>query len=283
MNTEYNALLVEVDGPIVEIVFNRPEKRNALNFEMVREFEEVLAQAEVDDSVRVVTLRGAGKVFSAGHDLNDVKELAEYAARGIPHPEVDPLGAPQLMRCWYFSKPLIAGVHGFVGPEAMKTIANFDFVIAASGTRFSYEQARVRSSAPGGNPLVFLLPMRVWKKLLLMGGWFDAEQALSFHFVQRVVSEEELAGEVRAWAEQIATIPSADLQIAKEGIHRQYELMGLANMEMVQNRITKRVESDAGSGAAAGDFWDQLGAGGDGLKKALKDRDAAVDSDISKV
>ena len=53
------------------------------------------------------------------------------------------------MRSWYFPKPLIAGVHGFVGPEALKTIATFDFVLAARpGTRFSYEQARVGLPPP---------------------------------------------------------------------------------------------------------------------------------------
>ena len=156
------------------------------------------------------------------------------------------------MRSWYFPKPLIAGVHGFVGPEALKTIATFDFVLAAPGTRFSYEQARVRTSAPGGNPLVFLLPMRVWKKLILMGGWFSAEQALDFDFVQRVVAEPDLRAQVRAWAEHLAVMPSADVQIAKQGIHRQYELMGMLTMEMLHNRLPPP------PAAQAEQFWDQV-------------------------
>jgi enoyl-CoA hydratase/carnithine racemase len=207
MRTSYDTILVNVDGSIDQIVLNRPEKRNAINFAMVHELNAVLAEARFDPSVRVVTVCGAGKVFSAGHDLANVKEVADAAAGGKPHPEVDPPAPPGVMKSWYFPKPLIAGVHGFVGPEALKTIATFDFVIAAHGTRFSYEQARVRTSAPGGNPLVFLLPMRVWKKLVLMGGWFDAEQALGFHFVQRVVDEADLRREVRVWAEHLATMP----------------------------------------------------------------------------
>jgi enoyl-CoA hydratase/carnithine racemase len=276
MRTEYETLKVTVDGPIVEVLLNRPERRNALNFQLVREFNGLLAEAKYDREVRVVTVCGEGKVFSAGHDLNDVKEVAAARERGEPHPEVDPLVPEGPMPSWYFPKPLIAGVHGFVGPEALKTIANFDFVLAAEGTRFSYEQTRIRTSAPGGNPLVFLLPMRVWKKMLMLGGWFDAEQALDFHFVQRVVSEEALRGEVRAWAEQLAAMPSEDIQIAKQGIHRQYELMGMINMDLLHNRLpTGPMEANG--------FWSQVGGAGGELKTALSRRDKDADSVIGRI
>jgi enoyl-CoA hydratase len=277
MRTTYETLELNVDGPIVEVLLNRPGKRNAINFAMVREFENVLAEAKYDRSVHVVTVCGNGKVFSAGHDLADVSEVAAAAARGEPHPDVDPLAPPNLMKSWYFPKPLIAGVHGFVGPEALKTIANFDFVIAAHGTRFSYEQARVRTSAPGGNPLVFLLPMRMWKKLVLMGGWFDADQALDVHFVQRVVDEQDLRAEVRAWAEHLATMPNEDVQIAKQGIHRQYELMGMINIELVQNRLPTGVSNPPDG------FWTQAVGSGAHLTEALRNRDEGVDPTVTKV
>ena len=271
MRTDYETLLVEVDGPIVAVTLNRPEKRNAINFVMAREFDAVLGEAKHAAGVRVVTVCGAGQVFSAGHDLADVKSVADAAAQGRPHPEVDPLAPPSLMKSWYFPKPLIAGVHGFVGPEALKTIANFDFVIAARGTRFSYEQARVRTSAPGGNPLVFLLPMRVWKKLLLMGGWFDAEQALGFHFVQRVVDEADLRTVVRSWAEHAATMPPGDVQVAKQGIHRQYELMGMLAMELAHNRLPPPPISED-------DPWWRAGLG-----EAIVARDQGVDPGVTQV
>jgi enoyl-CoA hydratase/carnithine racemase len=278
MRTDYETLLVKVDGPIVEVLLNRPDRRNAINFQMVREFNSMLADAKGDDSIRVVTVCGEGKVYSAGHDLNDVREVAAAAERGERHPEVDPLIPEGLMPCWYFPKPLIAGVHSFVGPEALKTIANFDFVIAARETRFSYEQSRIRTSAPGGNPLVFLLPMRVWKKLLLLGGWFSAEQALDFHFVQRVVDEADLRAEVRVWAEQLAMMPPADVQVAKQGIHRQYELMGLADIALVQNRLP------SGPLEQGGGFWNQVGDSKQGgLRAAVVSRDTAAGRSISQV
>jgi len=120
--------------------------------------------------------------------------------------------------------------------------------------------------------------MRVWKKLLLLGGWFTAEQALDFHFVQRVVDEAELRAEVRAWAEQLAMMPAADVQVAKQGIHRQYELMGLADMALVQNRLP------SGSLEQGGGFWNHVGeAKHGGVRAAVGSRDTAADPGISRI
>ena len=135
----------------------------------------------------------------------------------------------------------------------------------------------MRTSAPGGNPLVFLLPMRVWKKLILMGGWFTAEQALDFHFVQRVVAEADLrARGARPGPSTWPRMPSGDVQIAKQGIHRQYELMGMLNMEMLHNRLPPLPANQADR------FWDQVDSGGD-VRGALAARDAGVDPTVTRV
>jgi enoyl-CoA hydratase/carnithine racemase len=272
MRTEFETLIVKVDGPICEVILNRPEARNAWNAQMHADYDHALDEAADDASIKVVTLRGAGKIFSAGHDL---KEVAEgYSTIGKPS-GWDPHRSPQLHHSWYFHKPIIAGVHEYCGPIATRTLACVDFVIAADGTRFSFEQTR----RGGGNvvidPLPMMLPLRVWKKLYMMGGWMDADQALSLHFVQRVVPRQELDAEVRRWAEQIALIPTRQVQVAKQGIHRQYELMGLANMALVQNQIT-------GHGSDEDKAWFQ-NVLDKGLKAALKERDSVFDQDIAKI
>jgi enoyl-CoA hydratase/carnithine racemase len=85
------------------------------------------------------------------------------------------------------------------------------------------------------SPLTFMFPMRVYKKLMMMGGWYTAEQALKWDFVQRVVPADQLDAEVRAWAEEIALVPPEQTRAGKLGIHRQYEIRGLVNMALVQN------------------------------------------------
>jgi len=273
MRTEYENLMVDVTEGIVDVVLNRPEKRNALTFQMQTDFDRILAEAMVDDDVKVVMLRGAGKVFSAGQDLHEASE--GYLATGN-FISVDPHAPPSLRRAWYFTKPLLAGVHGYVGPRASMILGNFDFIIAGTGTRFSFEQTRQSARGVGGEPFHMQIPMRVLKKLMMMGGWFDADQALDLHLVQRVVPPEEVAAETRRWAEQLTMIPSEHLQVAKMSIHRMYELMGLVNMAAVQNKIVGH-EPTAENQA----WWVEAAASG--VKNALPSRNQGFDDDIARL
>jgi enoyl-CoA hydratase/carnithine racemase len=264
MSTEPE-ILVEKKAPILYVTFNRPEVRNAITAEMERQIDHILDEAEDDDEVRVVVFRGKGKVFSAGRDFRT------YDPATHRHQEI-----PRLNRAWYFRKPVVVGVHGFVGPVAWRLIACFDFVLAVAGTRFSFEAARSGGDAPGGSPLAFQLPMQVLKKLSLMGGWMDAEQALQFQVVQRLVpTVEELDVELDKWARHLAEMPTEQVQNIKISIHRLYELMGMAQMELVQNRVS-------GHGNSSGDvFYEAVKS--KGLGEALKGRDSKFDPDVARV
>ena len=235
MYDHFQTLSVSRKGPVLEVLLNRPEARNAVTFRMEDEITEMLNLAADDDDVRVVTLRGAGKLFSAGHDL---KEVAQGYVDDAKPSGVDPHRIPALRSMWYFPKPIIAGVHEYVGPIAQDILAHCDCVIAAEGTRFSFEQARMGAGVVYWSPLVFMFPMRVWKKLMMTGGWYTAEQAEKWDFVQRVVPADRVEDEVRAWAEEIALVPPQQTKAAKLGIHRQYELMGLVNMALVGNVVS---------------------------------------------
>jgi len=272
MRTEFETLLVNVDGHICDVTLNRPEVRNAWNAQMHADFDEMLNEASDDEDVWVVTVKGAGEVFSAGHDLKEV--AGGYATVGKPG-GWDPHRSPQLPRAWYFHKPIIAGVHKYVGPVAMHALGTFDFVIAAEDTRFSFEQTRMGGGGNGGTTMPFHFPMRVWKKMYMMGGWLDAQQALDLYFVQRVVKREELDAEVRRWAEEICKVAQRQVRTAKEGIHRQFELMGLANMELVQNR-------NSGHGSKPDMEWFQK-VMDLGLKAALAERDGGFDQNVAKI
>ena len=83
------------------------------------------------------------------------------------------------------------------------------------------------------------LPMRVLKKLMMMGGWFDAERARRFTSSRGWcrLTRSNICSETRRWAEQLTLIPTEHVQVAKMSIHRMYELMGLVNMAAVQNKL----------------------------------------------
>jgi enoyl-CoA hydratase len=182
-----------------------------------------------------VVLRGEGKLFSAGHDLKE-----HFGGRPFHmsvFPNASPSVRPQLPRAWYFRKPLIGALHNYVGPYALAIVACCDFNIAASGTRLSWEIFRGSYPPMEWLPLYLQLPMRVIEKLWLLGGWMDAEQALQFQLVQRVVPEENVVDEAVRWARQAALVPSDRFAIGKDKIRRSIEVLGLNNLPAVLDKI----------------------------------------------
>jgi enoyl-CoA hydratase len=269
--SEFKTILANRRGPVLELVLNRPEVRNAINHQLEVEWNAALDAAEDDDEIRVVTITGNGPHFSAGHDLKEVAGMLsnDHAANAFRR-------VPQLERSWYFKKPLVVGVHGYVGPHANHMIGPADFVVAAADTRFSFEQTRMGGGGAGGTVLAFLVPMRALKKLYMMGGWFDAETALSWQYVQRVVpTADDVRREVASWADQLTKIPARQLATAKEGIHRIYELMGLLDVMGVQNKLS-------GHGSTQDMSWFQT-VQDKGLREALKIRDAQFDQKTAKI
>ncbi|MGE0005816.1 MAG: enoyl-CoA hydratase-related protein [Parvibaculaceae bacterium] len=147
--------------------------------------------------------------------------------------------------------------------------------MAAEKTKFSFEVTRFGSEGNASSILAMQLPMRVLKKLYLMGGWFEAEQALKWDFVQRVVPVDAVSGEVRNWAVEASKIEPTQVRAMKHTLHRIYEILGLVNLEGIGNR---------GSGHGAdGDkeFYAMILE--KGMKAALKHRDSRFDATIARV
>jgi enoyl-CoA hydratase/carnithine racemase len=271
----FNTLSTSLEDGVLELVLNRPEARNAMNHEMERELAIALDRSEIDPEVAAVIVRGEGEIFSAGHDLKEQFGGQPFTEEHFP--EASPSIAPTLPRAWHFRKPLISGVHGYVGPAAIGLVCCSDFIIAATGTRFGCEMFRGAGSRPGMEwlPLYVQLPMRVVEKLFLLGGWMDAEQALQFQFVQRVVPGDDLVKETRRWAEQAALIPSESFGHAKDQIRRAYELLGLAAIPASLSRL--RPPADA----RRMDFGKVLEE--QGLRQAVQVRDEKFDEEVARV
>lgn len=275
----FECLLTRMEGSTLVITLNRPDARNAINSTMERELWEALAAAQQLDAVRAVVLNGAGEMFSAGHDL---KQVAREANGGGP--EVDGewwARQTTMLPSWNFTKPLIAAVHGFVGPYANGILLTADLVIAAHGTKFSFEHARTGVGRPWGpyTLLYFMFPLRVIYKLWALGGWMDVEQAHQLHYVQRVVEREDLDSVALRWAEQCSLIDAEGFAHTKQGMHEMYEAMGLPRMVEIGRR--PMVPPSAEAIERSIEFnrtWKR-----DGAQAALALRDADVDLDFSQV
>lgn len=263
MRDDFNTLRVIEEEGIVQLVLNRPEARNAFSHEMMAELDAALDAAEEDPEVKSVILRGEGKLFSSGHDLKEQLGGKPFHPRTFPH--ASPSVPSRLPRAWYFRKPLIGAIHGYAGPYAIAIVACCDFNIAAHGTRFSCEVFRGSYPYIDWLTLYIQLPMRVIEKLWLLAGWMDAEQALQFQFVQRVVDEGVVLPEAMRWARQAALISSEGFARGKDKIRRSYEAMGLANLTSVLGREPDRA------------------SGGKMDMEAMKALNALFDPEVAKV
>lgn len=275
----FECLLTRMEGSTLVLTLNRPDARNAINWTMEQELWEALAAAQRIDAVRAVVLNGAGEMFSAGHDL---KQVAKEARDGGPKVDGEWWARQTTMLpSWNFTKPFIAAVHGFVGPYANGILLTADLVIAAQGTKFSFEHSRTGVGRPWGPYalMYFMFPPRVIYKLWALGGWMDAEQAQQLHYVQRVVPRGELDSVALRWAKQCSLIDSEGFAHTKKGMHEMYEAMGLLEMVEIGRKPMEPPSAEAiAKSIEFNKTWKHEGA-----KAALALRDADVDLDFSQV
>ncbi|MGE5570727.1 MAG: enoyl-CoA hydratase/isomerase family protein [Rhodospirillales bacterium] len=183
-------LQVSLDGRVLRIELNRPEKRNALSLAMCRELIEVLDRAERDDAIGAVLLTAAGSVFCAGMDLDEALEgsAAEHAR---VHRELFTAGARM-------TTPVVAAVSGPALGGGAGLVANAHIAVAAQGSTFGLTEIRLGMwPFMVHRAMVRAIGERRALELALTGRIFSATEALEWGLVHHVVPAFEL--EDRAW------------------------------------------------------------------------------------
>ncbi len=190
-------LVREDQGGVTHLVINRPDKLNALNVEVFQALRDHLERIRDDDSVRCVILRGAGRCFSAGHDLDDISE-GEDVPSPFWHSET-----LRLMET--LPKPVIAAVHGHCYTGALEVALAADFIIASSNARFGDTHAKWALTPIWG--MSQRLPRRVGiataKRLMFTCEMIRAEEALRVGLCELVYPEESFLEEVAKLAADI--------------------------------------------------------------------------------
>jgi enoyl-CoA hydratase/carnithine racemase len=193
---------------VATITFDRPEKLNAFDDDMVREFADVLRRFDLDGEANVAILRGEGRAFSAGADVmqRQLRTREEYDRHGGP--QGWGADASQLLVRSVNWKPIIAAPHGFAVGLGLALVLESDMVVAEEGTRFQVTETR-RGLA--GSRLWALLNLRAGStfatEFVLTGGFFTAEQALAAGFINRVAKTGEHLAVAHALAREIAENP----------------------------------------------------------------------------
>lgn len=186
----YHALQLAQDRGVASITLNRPEKRNAISFELVNELLQALEEIE-HSTAQVVILTGAGKAFCAGMDLDELKSLL-----GKSHEENlrDSARMAQLFRRLYeFPRATIAAVNGaaIAGGTGLATMC--DFTLAVPEAKFGYTEVRIGFvPAIVSSILVWQVGHKVARDLLLTGRLFDAAEGYRLGLVNEVVAAQQL-------------------------------------------------------------------------------------------
>lgn len=201
-------LLLERDGAIAHIRFNRPQALNAADTALARAFRDACSDIEADRSVRVVVLSGEGRAFMAGGDIAQFRD----DAASIPESLIDPLhdGLQVLTR---MPQPVIASLHGAVAGAGMSIALACDLAIAAEGTRLNFAYTRLATSCDLGGSwhLPRLVGLRRALEIALLCEPIDAAQALQLGLVNRVVADDALASQTQALARRLAAGPPVAL------------------------------------------------------------------------
>jgi len=212
----FETIKYETEGPLAWFTLNRPEKLNAISQPMAAELQLAMDKAQRDDDIRVILVRGEGRAFSAGFDL-------EYDADSNIRQELRN-DFDLIMRFWDSPKPTIAAVHTYCLGGALELAVACDITIAASGCRFGEPEVKF-----GSGIVAMLLPYTIGpkraKEMLLTGNdRISSEQAESWGLVNRVVNPENLVGEARSVAMDIARNDQHAVRITKQALNTTYEI-----------------------------------------------------------
>jgi len=270
----FETLTYVVDGPLARVTLNRPERLNAINRAMPGEIQAAVAEANADDAVRVIILRGAGRAFCAGYDLDwgtRVESESQESARGVWDPvrDLTMMGAnvKAYMSLWDSPKPVIAGIHGYCVGGGTDLVLCADQIVATEDVRFGYPPSRVWGT-PTTALWVYRIGLERAKRLLLTGDAIDGATAAAIGLVGKAVPSDRLDAEVDGLAERMAHLPANQLIMLKLLVNQTYENMGLRTTQIIGTMF-----DGAARHTPEGIAWRDL-AMREGFREAVRRRDA---------
>jgi methylglutaconyl-CoA hydratase len=210
----FETILLESDASVAVLTLNRPEKRNALSFQLIGELMQALEEVERSPA-QVLILTGAGKAFCAGMDLAELRGLVGRSAE--EHLQ-DSMRAAQLFRRLYeFPKPTIAAVNGaaIAGGTGLATMC--DFTLAVPEAKFGYTEVRIGFvPAVVASLLVWQVGHKTARDLLLTGRLFDAAEGRRLGLVNEVVEASNLVQRARELAGALLENSPSSLRATKK-------------------------------------------------------------------
>ena len=234
-------LLVEDVGAVRRLTLNRPKAMNALNGELIEAISGALADAAEDDDVSVLILRGAGRAFSAGYDLNEDAEAGPMDSAAW-HRELR-RSTERMLELFDHPKPILAQVHGYCLAGGADLMLACDLCVSSDDAVFGYVDIRFGSGVVSMF-LPWVVGVRAAKELLFTGeDRIPAAEALRIGLVNRVVPRDHLDEEAMALAEQIAKNEPFVVQTTKRALNRVWEASGFRTAMEANTELDTIIET----------------------------------------
>jgi enoyl-CoA hydratase/carnithine racemase len=219
-------ILYEASDRVAVITLNRPEKANAQTMAMLDDLDAAWRRAAEDEDVRVIVLRGNGRHFSAGHDLNSGMPLPEKITLESIYTIETRRYLEYTLRWRNIPKPTIAAVQGKCIAGGLMLCWPCDLIVAAENAQFSDPVVHLGIGGVEYHGHTWELGPRKAKEILFTGRAITAEEAEKVGMVNRVVPLEELDTATMELARQIAQMPAFGLRQAKRAVNQTLDVQG---------------------------------------------------------
>jgi enoyl-CoA hydratase/carnithine racemase len=216
----YENICFDTEGQLAIVTLNRPNRRNALSLELMRELIDCLGRIGGDSSLRAVVLTAAGKVFCSGHDLGQMvgRDINEYR-------RIFDVCTELMTKVQSIPQPVIAQVQGIATAAGCQLVATCDLAVASDQASFATPGVKIGLFCT--TPMV-ALSRAVGRKralqMLLTGDPINAITAAEWGLINMVVADAELAQAARKLAAQIAAASSLTVALGKQAFYTQVDL-----------------------------------------------------------
>lgn len=204
----------EIEGSVLKITLNRPDKFNSFNREMALELQNALDKAATDKTIRAVYLTGEGKAFCAGQDLSEAMDANGPGIERIVREHYNPI----ILKIRNLDKPVVCGVNGVAAGAGANIALACDVVIAGTSVAFIQAFSKIGLIPDSGG--TFFLPRLVGfgkaSALMMLGDKVSAHDAEKMGMIYKVVEDEKLQIEGFETAKKLADMPTKGLGMTKK-------------------------------------------------------------------
>jgi enoyl-CoA hydratase len=232
----YENLIVEQQGGIAVLTFNRPKALNALNRKTLEELIDATGALDADDAVKAVIVTGSGKAFVAGADVREMKDMNEAQALGLAE-----LGHRAMDSLQRMKKPVLAAVNGFALGGGAEVALSCDFIYAADVAKLGFPEVTlgIFPGFGGTQRASRLMGKARAKELIFTGAIITASEALAMGLVNKVFPADALLAETRKTAETIISRGWLAVQGAKDVIDRGCDTDLAGGCDLERRRFAK--------------------------------------------